>query len=146
MNRGLVFEARFCLNVLPTTGVVAAIGLCSSHNAAVDTVATSLWFRLDASGVITVETDDGTTETSRVSTGVTVVADEYVVARIDATDPADVRFYLDGEAVALETGFNVNATPTVALQPVARIGKESAGTGVGTIYVDSIRVAQNRSA
>lgn len=148
LNQYLGFEARVKLSVLPTTGTVACIGLAGDHNAAVDTVAESIWFRLDGStgGLITVETDDGTTETSKVTTGVTLTTSDWAVLRIDCTNPAAVLFYVNGAQVASSSTFNVNATPTLALQPVARIGKESAGTNVGTLLVDYFRVWQLRAA
>lgn len=147
LNQGLVFEARVRLSVLPTTGVVACVGLCTDHNAAVDSVATSIWFRLDGAtgGLVTVETDDGTTETSKVSTGVTLTASDWAILRIDCSDPTSVKFYINGAQVAASTTFSVNATPTMALQMVARIGKESVGTPVGTMLVDYLAAWQNRS-
>lgn len=147
LNQFVGFEARVKLSVLPTTGVICCIGLCGDHNAAVDTVAESIWFRLDGAtgGLITVETDDTSHETSKVTTGVTVLNSTYVVLRIDCADPANVLFYINGAQVAATTTFNMNATPTLALQPVFRIGKEAAGTPVGTLRVDYCRVWQKRA-
>lgn len=145
LNQKLVFEARFRLSVLPTGSVVACVGLCGNYNAAVNTVAESIWFRADGNGVITVEADDTVNETSKIATGITLTTADWIVARIDCTDPTDVRFYINGNAVALGTTFNMNTVPTLALQPVARIGKEGAATTVGTLQVDYVRVAQNRS-
>lgn len=146
LNQGLVFESRFRLSVIPTGAVVACVGLCGDHNAAVDTVAESVWFRADGSGAITVENDDGTNETSKVATGTTLLTSTWIVARIDCTDISDVRFYINGERVASSTTFNMSATAALALQPVARIGKEGAAASVGTLQVDYVRVYQNRSA
>jgi hypothetical protein len=51
-------------------------------NAAVNTVAESIWFRADGNGQITVEHDDTSNETSKVATGVTVIKAEVdVLAR-----------------------------------------------------------------
>jgi hypothetical protein len=145
LNQKLIFEARFRLSVLPTGSVVACVGLCGNYNAAVNTVAESIWFRADGNGVITVETDDTTNETSKVATGITLTTADWIVARIDCTDPTDVRFYINGNAVALTTTFNMNTVPTLVLQPVARIGKEASATTVGTLQVDYVRASQNRS-
>jgi hypothetical protein len=147
LNQNLVFEARVRASVLPTTGTVVCIGLCDNHNAAVDTVAKSLWFRLDGAtgGLITVESDDGTTETTKVSTGVTLTTADWVILRIDCSDPTSVKFFINGEQVAATTTFNANATPTAPLQMVARIGKEAIGTSVGTLQVDYLQAWQNRS-
>lgn len=146
LNQGLMFEARFRLSVLPTGSVVACVGLCGDHNAAVNTVAESIWFRLDGSGAVTVETDDTTNETSLVATGITLTTADWIVARIDCSDPADVRFFINGNRVAAGTTFNMSAVPALALQPVCRIGKQGAATTVGTLQVDYVRAWQNRSA
>lgn len=147
LSQGIVFESRVKLSTLPTTGSVACIGLSSAHNAAVDSVVTSAWFRLDGAtgGLITVECDDGTTETSKVTTGTTVTTADWVVLKIDASDATNVLFYINGSRVASSTTFSMNATPTVGLQPVARMGKESSGTNVGSLDVDYLMFWQKRS-
>lgn len=147
LNQGVNFEARVKLSVLPTTGTVCCIGLCGDHNAAVDTVAESIWFRLDGAtgGLITVEADDTTIETSKVTTGVTVTTSDWVVLRIDCTVITDVKFFINGARVAAGTAFDASTTVGLKLQLVARIGKESAGTNVGTLLVDYLAAWQNRS-
>lgn len=145
LNQGLVLEARFRLSVLPTGAVVAVVGFCGDHNAAVDSVAESVWFRADGNGVITVENDDTAHETSKVATGVTVTAGQWIIGRIDCSDPADVKFFVNGDRVAAGTTFNMSQVPALALQPVARIGKEGAATTVGTLQVDYVRAWQKRS-
>lgn len=144
LNQGLIFEARFRLSVLPTGAVIVVVGLEGDHNAAVDTVAESMWFRADGNGVITVENDDTANETTKVATGVTLTTADWVVARIDCTDIADVKFYINGERVAATTTFNMSTVPTLALQPVARVSK-GAATTVGTLQVDYVRTWQNRA-
>jgi hypothetical protein len=144
LNQKLIFEARFRFSVLPTGAVIAVVGLEGDHNAAVDTVAESIWFRADGNGVITVETDDTTNETTKVSTGITLTTADWIVARIDCTVPTDIRFYINGNPVALTTTFNMNTVPTLKLQPVARISK-GAATTVGTLEVDYVRAWQNRA-
>lgn len=145
LNQALGFEARIKLSVLPTGAVIAAIGLCGDHNAAVDTVAESIWFRADGNGVLTVETDDTVNETSKVATGTTLTAGVWAILRIDCTDITDVKFYINGERVAAGTTFNMSQVAALALQPVARIGKQGAATTVGTLLVDYIRVWQKRT-
>lgn len=145
LNQGLQFEARFRLSVLPTGAVIACVGLCGDHNAAVDTVAESLWFRADGSGAIAVENDDTSHETDKVSTGITLTTSDWIVARIDCSDIADVKFYINGNRVAGGTTFNMSAVAALALQPVARVSK-GAATTVGTIQVDYVRAWMNRAA
>ncbi|CCJ07092.1 hypothetical protein [Methylocystis sp. SC2] len=145
LAQGLILEARFRLSVLPSAAsVIAVIGLQGDHNAAVDTVAESIWFRADGNGQITVESDDTSHETSKVATGVTVTTADWVIGKIDCTDIADVKFYINGNRVAEGTTFNMSQVAGLALQPVARISK-SAATSVGTLQVDYIRAWMNRA-
>lgn len=146
LDRAPVFECRARFTVLPTGSVVAAFGFCGDHNAAVDTVAESVWFRADGSGALTVENDDTSHETTKVATGVTVVANEWFTLRIELQDPADVKFYINGNRVASSTTFNMNAVPTLVMQPVVRIGKEAGATTVGTIQLDYVAAWQKRTA
>lgn len=145
LNQGLNIEFRFRLSVLPTGSVVVCLGLCGDHNAAANTVAESIWFRADGNGVLTVETDDTVNETSQVATGITLTTADWCVARIDCTDIAAVKFFINGNRVASGTTFNMSQVPTLALQPVVRIGKEGAATTVGTIQLDKVLAWQNRS-
>ncbi len=146
LNQGLVIEFRFRFTTLPTGSVVAVLGLCGNHNAAVNTIAESIWFRADGSGAITVETDDTVNETSQVATGVTLAANAWAIGRIVVESTAAVRFYLNGTRVASATTFNMSQVAALALQPVARIGKEVAATTVGTLQVDYVRCWQRRAA
>lgn len=146
LNQGLIFEARFKLAVLPSAAsVIAVVGLQGDHNAAVDTVAESIWFRADGNGQITVENDDTAHETSKVATGVTLTTADWIIAKIDCTDIADVKFFINGNRVAEGTTFNMSQVAGLALQPVARISK-SAATSLGTMHVDYVRAWMNRAA
>lgn len=146
LNQGLVFEARFRLSVLPSAAsVIAVIGLQGDHNAAVDTVAESIWFRADGNGQMTVEHDDTSHESSKVATGVTLTTSDWIVAKIDCSDISDVKFYINGNRVAAATTFDMSAVPALALQPVARISK-SAATSVGTLQLDYARAWMRRAA
>jgi hypothetical protein len=100
LNQGLVFEARYRLSVLPTGSVVACVGLAGNHNAAVNTVAESIWFRADGSGAMTVETDDTVNETSQVATGTTLTTADWMIARIDCSTITDIKFFINGVRVA----------------------------------------------
>lgn len=150
LNQGLVFEARVCLHLLPTLSGRACVGLCSAYNQDCDVVASSVWFRWDVAtgGLITVENDDTAAghETSKVTTGVTVVANQWVVLRIDCTEITAVRFYIDGVRVAAGTVFNMDTAPALQLQPVARVDDTAAAdSSAGDVYVDYIRVWQRRA-
>lgn len=145
LNQGLIFEARMRLNVLPTLLSEAVWGLASDKNAVADSVATGLWFKADGGGAIVAETDDGTINNDDVATGITVVADEYAIYRIDCTTPADIHFYINGNRVASGTTFDASTDPDVALQPYLHIAKAS-GAGLGVLDCDYLRVWQRRSA
>ena len=144
LNLGLNIEMGVSLQTLPTLLGIGVWGVAGNKNAVADTVAESIWFRVDASGAVTVESDDTSNEQTKVATGVTVVAGAQHIYRIDCSTITDVRFYIDGAAVALGTTFNMNTVPTLALQPYVHLAKAS-GAGLGVIDVDFIRVWQNRS-
>jgi hypothetical protein len=146
LNQHLVFEARVRFTTLPTGAVVAVIGLCGNHNAAVNTVAESIWFRLDGSGAITVESDDTAHEQSLVATGVTLIANQWAILRIECENTASIRFYINGTRVASGTTFRMDQVAALALQPVCRIGKEGAAATVGTMEVDYVKAWQQRAA
>jgi hypothetical protein len=145
LNRGLVFEWRYRFTTLPAGASTAVIGLCGNHNAAIDTVAESIWFRHDFSGLITVETDDTVNETSKVTTGVTLVANEWVVVRADCANPANVLFFVNGNQVAAGTTFNMSNVAALQLQPVARLDKAAAAPNVGVMELDYFKAWQDLS-
>jgi len=137
------FEARAAFSVLPTGSVVAVLGFIGDHNADPDAINRSAWFRWDGSGAVTVETDDGTSETSKVATGLTVTANEFHVYKVDLCfETLECRFYIDGAQVAASTTFAYDSG--VSLQHYLRIGKEAAAAAVGTLVVDYCQVWQRR--
>lgn len=145
LNQDLQFEARLRFTTLPADVATAVIGLCGDHNAAIDTVAESIWFRWDGSGATTVETDDVVNETTKVATGSTWLVNIWHIVRIDASVITDVKFYIDGARVASGTTFNMSNVAALKLQPVARMDKAAAVTNLGVMEVDYIKVWQNRS-
>lgn len=103
LNQGLIFETRLCFSVLPLTGttiVSAVFGLAGAHNADLDTIDCSAWFRVEsgANTVLLWEVDDNTAnnDDDNICAGITLVANVYHIFRIDATDIAAVKFYVDG--------------------------------------------------
>lgn len=144
LNQGLVCEMGVSLQTLPTLLGIGVWGLAGNKNAVADSVEESIWFRVDGSGAVTVETDDTVNEQTKVSTGVTFTAGQKKIFRIDCTDIANIKFYIDGVNVAGGTTFNMNTVPTLALQPYVHLAKAS-GAGLGVLDVDFIRVWQNRS-
>ena len=147
LNQGLCFEARVRFTVLPAVATTAVIGLCGATNPSIDAVAESIWFRWDFSGLITCETDDTAAghETSAVTTGVTLVANEWVILRIDCNDTASVKFYVNGQRVCSATTFNCSTAPAVDLQPILRLDKAAAAANLGVMQIDYVTIWQKRS-
>ena len=143
-----IIEFRIKIGVQLTIGSVAVWGLCGDHNAAVNTVAESIWFRNDfGSLAVTVEHDDagGGHETSLVATGFAFAAiNTWAIFDIDLREPANAKFYINGALVAGGTTFNMNGVPTLQLQPVVRVGNEAVDQSLGTLYCDYIKIWQNR--
>ena len=144
LTAGLVFEARACLHVVPTTGTekaVALLGLGSADNVDPDAVASRLWFKLDGTADILWECDDGITPDEDNDTTIDAVADAWHVFRIDCTDPVAPRFYIDG--VLRGTAAAAFAAGTTGLvQIFAGVEKTTVttNTSVATLYVDDVNV------
>lgn len=142
--KGLVFEARVKLSVLPSAaGVQAVFGLSSAWIDGPDNASYYLEFGATANGAIKVRSQDGVTQVSSAS-GVTVLATDWHIFRIDASDVTNVRFYIDGADVTPSTAVAFAATGANAvLQPYFAVYKPS-GTGVATQLVDYVKVWTNR--
>lgn len=149
LDHGPNIEIRACAHVLPTGQSELYMGLAGDYVegpiAEADAgPAEHLFFCMDGSGAVKIFTDDTATDNDAVATGVTLVADEFAVFRIDATDPTNILFFINGNRVASGTTFSANATPTLALQPFIICHKET-GTGLGNLYVDYVRVWSERA-
>ena len=144
LNQGLIWEARVALSTLPTLLGIAVWGMAGDKNAVANTVAESAWFRADGNGVITVETDDTVNEQTLVSTGVTVLATDTKIYKIDFTVITNVKFYIDGLRVAGATTFDMSTVAGLKLQNYFHIAKAS-GAGLGVLDADKVTVWQKRS-
>ena len=144
LNQGLIVEMGVSLQTLPTLLGIGVWGVAGNKNAVADTVAESIWFRVDGSGAVTVESDDTVNEKAVIATGVTFTAGQKKIFRIDCTTITNVKFFIDGDGVATGTTFNMSMVPTLALQPYVHLAKAS-GAGLGVVDVDFIRVWQHRS-
>lgn len=142
--QGLIFEARITPAVLPTLGAELVVGLISAWADGLDAATYSAFFTMDGSGEIFCEADDNATDRSTTS-GVTLTAGAYAVLRLDCTDVADLKFYVNGNRVASATTFAWAASAANSkVQPIASAYKASSA-GVGTLTVDRIACWQNRS-
>lgn len=145
ITKGLVWEARVALTVLPSaSGVQAVFGLSSAWIDGPDNASYYLQFGATANGVILVRAQDGTTQVS-TSSGVTVVAAAFHIFRIDCTNTADIRYFIDGVDVTPSTAVAFAATGASAIvQPYVAAYKPSS-TGVCTVSTDYIKVWTNRA-
>ena len=147
LNQGLIFEARIRPSVLATLLSEMYIGLAGDYvegDIASNGPAEHIFFVLDGGGAITIHTDDTSNDNSAVATGVTLTAADWAILRIDCTDSADVRFYINGESVATGTTFDMSTTPALKLQPYLMCHKES-GAGLGVLWIDYVKIWQNRA-
>lgn len=143
LTYGLIFEARFNPAVLPTGNAEMVLGLVSAWADGLDAATYSAFVTLDGSGEIICESDDNATDSSATS-GVTLTTADWAVVRIEY-DSTGLRFFVNGNRVASSTTFAWAATAgNSKVQPIVGCYKAS-GTGVGTLYVDYVRVWQNRS-
>ena len=147
---GLIFEARVRLAVLPTTETaVTARAIWGLAGAWADNAvsANRIIFSCEGAGdgLIKVSTDDNTTDSGLITTGVNVAATEWHNYRIDCSDPASIKFYIDNSRVASGTTFSMIGAPTasVVLQPYLSVMKTNKA-GVATLYVDYVRTWHDR--
>lgn len=155
LKQDLVFECRAGWTVLPTAGggenSQTVIGLASAHNATLDTVATNVWFRVEAAAntALLWETDDGNTDDDDNSCATTIAASTYYIFRIDCRDLVNgVRFYVNNALVGTSGDFLTNLSDAEAkVQPYFNVSKTkaAANTATGTMVVDYVRIWQNRS-
>lgn len=143
LDNGPVMEWRAKIAVLPTGTATMFMGFASNWSDGPDTITYSVWFALRGSGAVVAENDDNVTDNGAKSTGVTVLATEWHIYRIDASNKADIRFYIDGAPVALATTFNhaASAGANSTMQPFFGCYKPS-GTDVGTMTLDYVRIWQ----
>lgn len=145
LNQGLVIQFVLSLNQLPTLLSEAVWGLAGNKNAVADTVAESIWFKVDGSGAVVVESDDTVNEKTDEATGVTLSAGTPLIFTIDCTTINDCKFWIGKVPVATGTTFDMSTVSALALQPYIHIAKAS-GEGLGQVDVDVVSVAQQRSS
>lgn len=156
INCGLIFETRLALSVLTTTGTEKAQaiwGLASADNATSDSVATALWFKTEGDANVYWESDDTSTNDDDNDTGIDMVAETFHVFRIDCTVATAPKFYVDNVDVtttATQTtacAMAATTATTARVQPYFAVQKQksSANTGVGSMWIDYVRIWQNRS-
>ena len=145
MTKSLTFECLVANHVLPSVAAVEFVfGMQSAWVSGPDNASFYAQFQQSGSGVVNMRTKDGV-QTLSASTGVTMVVDTFHSFRIDATDPTNVRFFVDGVETSTKGQFSFAATGANAiLQPYFSVYKAS-GTGVGTLDINSVQIGMNRS-
>ncbi len=102
------------------------------------------FFVFDGGLACTIHTDDASTDKDAIATGITAVLDTYNIYRIDFTDITSVKFFIDGARVGSGTTFDMSNSSNVVTQPFMMLHKET-GTGVGSLYIDYIKIWSNRA-
>lgn len=143
VTKNLTFEARVAFGVLPTAAVEVVAGLQSAWVDGPDNAGFYIRFQALASGLLNMQTKDGV-NTISASTGVTLAAGSYAILAINASDPTDVRFFVNGARVSTTGQFSFAATGgSAVLQPYASVYKAS-GVGIGTLNVDMVQASADR--
>ena len=152
IGKGLQMECRLAVHVAPTLEAEFMIGVQNDSYSTgsnrilnADEVAKYAAFGFYATlgvGLIpAIRTDDGTLVSGIISSGITAFAlDAYHIFRIDFTNIADVKFYIDGVCVAPTTVFNMSTAASLMVQPIVMAQKLTPNTGLGDIYVDYIKL------
>lgn len=142
VTRGLVFQTRARLTVLPTVLGVMHLGLTDDHDPAFVSTSYNMGFTMAAGGAVSINMDDNATLTA-IETGFTMAVNTWYVFRIECFDLTKVRYYINGVNYG-----GASATPFAAtganavLQPFLGGGK-SGGVGLGTLQVDSVDIWQD---
>ena len=144
VTKNLVFEARVAFSVLPSVaGVEIVFGLQSAWIDGPDNASYFVRFQANGSGAINCQCYDGTTNKS-VSSGVTMTAGAYRMFRIDATNVADIAYYIDGARVNAVGSIGFSATGASAILQVYASAYKARGTGVGTLSIDALTISSDR--
>lgn len=149
-TKNLVIEMRAKLTVLPSAaGVQAVWGLSSAWIDGPDNAAQYIEFGATANGSILMRKQDATTQQSVAAlnadgSAFAVLTTDWHTYRIEAIDPLDTRFYIDGVQYSGNGILPFAATGANAiLQPYFSVYKPS-GTGLATMQLDYFRAWSNR--
>jgi len=153
LDKGCIFECRMAVHVAPTIGGEVMIGVQNDNysngsnrilNADETAIYAAFGFyaTLGAGLTAAIRTDDSANPSGIITSATTVDLDVYHVYRIDFTNVADVKFYIDGAGVATGTTFNMSQGAAVMVQPIVMVQKNGADAGLGDIYVDYIKMWQ----
>ena len=146
MSRGWNFEAyaRFPTDI--AANQAGFIGVGTTFNSTLSSIAEYAWFKLIASMALKGEAKDGTTTTTAFDLGFTVVANTFYLFRMAAKfgmgrNSGFVEFWLDDNFMGKIT--IKDATSSMLLQPIFGVQKAS-GTGVPAIDIDYYNFSWDR--
>jgi len=145
VTKGLVFEARILVPVIPTLVAEVIVGLIDDWTDGLPDSATyQLCFNLDGAASIRCQMDDNVNDLD-VDSGLDAATDGWRILQIDCSQEDNIKFRIDGNQVCSTTAFNYAATGANAiLQPYIGVYKAS-GAGLGTVKVDYVAMWQKRS-
>ena len=125
------------------------MGVCSVHaNAedALDATTVNAWFRMEgASANIYVEADDGTLNTDDQDSLVDHVDSAWMHFKLDFSNLADVKYYINGTEQGGATVSMANISSTTLVQPIFCIQRD-ADADVEIMNIDQVKITQGRTA
>ncbi len=130
-------EFRINMKAAPIASAEIALGLSNASATTAEGHTHQASFVLKASAVIQCTSDDATTAVAATTSGQTAVADTWRICRIDCSNTADVKFYIDGTRVCSDTTFAVLSTQN--LQPYVHVAK-STGASVACLELDYVKL------
>jgi hypothetical protein len=155
IGKGFIFETRLAVHTAPTLTTEIQFGVMNDSYGAdsqrfmlADEVAKYAMFgfytTLGSGLTAAIRTDDGTLDSTVVSSATSVVLDAYHIFRIEFLTLASVKFYIDGARVASTTTFAMNTAATLTVQPWLMVYKHDDATtsAAGEFYVDYVKCFQ----
>jgi len=146
IDKSPIFE---CILAVFDKGDDAALdidfGLASDDHATdFEAIATFAAFHLNGNDLsVLCHSDDGTTDTAPVDSTIDLVDDTYANFKIDVSDKADVKFFINGTRVLSGSTFDISAY-TGALTPIVMVEKTNNDT-TADVRCDRIRVQAQRN-
>jgi hypothetical protein len=138
VTKGLVWQARAQLTVLPSaSGVQAVWGLGSAWIDGPNNRSYYIGFGAAANGTILMMSQDQVTQNA-ISSGITVATTDWHNYRIDCTDVTDIKFYIDGVRYSTNNQIAFAATGANAILQAYNAAYKPSGTGVATLTIDAI--------
>lgn len=138
---GPILEARLTVTSIGNNAALTiALGLANgTHASAFSSITQQAAFSLAGNSLeLNAQSKDGTTTVAATDTTILLVANTYNEFWIDARDPTDVKFYVDGVQVVAATTFVLTAA-TGPLFPLLWVGKTANAT-LGAVKVDFLRL------